>query len=101
RSTPAILTLSLHDALPISVARCECVDRGPAGKRAPEVLLQLRDVSLDGHRERVTHVGRDGLVGVDVGEAGPIAAELDARSRGHRDRKSTRLNSSHVAISYA
>src|SRR5439155_22785945 len=66
-----IYTLSLHDALPISVGA------GPLG----EIVLQPRIiVALE---VRVVDV-RD--VTEDVNE---------------RDRKSTRLNSSHVAISYA
>src|SRR5256885_7259803 len=65
----------------------------------------------DGHRERVAgHEGR-----VVAGGAGDVAvaaqdlveeehlAETDLGSRRHwsRDRKSTRLNSSHLVISYA
>src|SRR5205814_5057916 len=64
-------------------ARGERVDRWSAGEASPELLLQRRDVALDGPHERVTDGGSDGLVGVDVGDVGPIAAELDPRSRGH------------------
>src|SRR6266511_6014593 len=59
-TTTEIYILSLHDALPISIAR------GPAR----------------GARRRRARARR-------------------ARRRGDRDRKSTRLNSSHVKISYA
>src|SRR5690606_41670250 len=76
------LSISLHDALPISLARRRAgpgaggaVRRGAADRRG----------------------GRGGRV-----PAGPPgrrrAAAPDVRSR---DRKSTRLNSSHVKISYA
>src|SRR5438270_11393805 len=58
RATTEIYTLSLHDALPISI-----------------------DV---GHVQRFAH-----------------ARQLDQRLRYLRDRKSTRLNSSHSQISYA
>src|SRR5439155_20026955 len=58
-ATTEIYTLSLHDALPISVQRV-----GAETRHAP---------------------------GADPRAGGP----------GRRDRKSTRLNSSHVAISYA
>src|SRR5689334_23439553 len=75
-------TLSLHDALPISLA----VDRRavPAGEKAfgaehPVFANQL--------------VG----LGIDLGRVGRHA-EADAQLR---DRKSTRLNSSHSSISYA
>src|SRR5207249_9734251 len=74
-----IYTLSLHDALPISQAR-------PRAAGA------------------VHHLRADGPARVDVDQ--PDRA--DHRHRGHaqvpllgRDRKSTRLNSSHVSISYA
>src|SRR2546427_1776245 len=65
-ATTEIYTLSLHDALPISL-----VDPG-AGDACP-------------------HAGRAGRQG----------AGLPARAVGRRDRKSTRLNSSHSQISYA
>src|SRR5207253_10404630 len=71
---PEIYTLSLHDALPISAAlasKCGCDTDQPGAGRANRVASQSRD-----SRRRAK--GGDG-----------------------RDRKSTRLNSSHVAISYA
>src|SRR5690606_42093810 len=73
-------TLSLHDALPIS-------DGDPAGGVAED--------ALDGESLEFVVVGGAGAVSVDVvhlvgGDAG-----------GAEDRKSTRLNSSHVKISYA
>src|SRR5690625_5324571 len=74
---PHLPTLSLHAALPISgVGRAELRGDGlvgPAGCAVP---------------------GDPGAAALAAGPAGP----------GHparRDRKSTRLNSSHVAISYA
>src|SRR3712207_7859933 len=70
-ATTEIYTLSLHDALPISA------DLVRRGVRAPPVRRPGR---------RATHLLRDG--------AGHRAA-------GSRDRKSTRLNSSHANISYA
>src|SRR5207244_13287193 len=74
-----ISTLSLHDALPISAAcRAPRVCRFPLG-RVLELRLPRRDVR---------------------------AERVDMRPRGRadacpRDRKSTRLNSSHQIISYA
>src|SRR5258705_2956437 len=62
-ATTEIYTLSLHDALPISLMRLEMLDQA----------LQ--------HQQ---HLGAAGDIGVD----------------GDGDRKSTRLNSSHLAISY-
>src|SRR5439155_23003736 len=69
-----IHTLSLHDALPIWIA-----------------TSVFNDVS----------VCRLGLPRskVDVASCGPLAKR--SKVEGERDRKSTRLNSSHVAISYA
>src|SRR5207253_11181256 len=75
--TAVIYALSLHDALPICLAR--------AGRRGDERVLAGGDVGpapalRDGRpvREAAAEPGVDG-----------------------GDRKSTRLNSSHVAISYA
>src|SRR3712207_6945546 len=82
-ATTEIYTLSLHDALPISdfprrksvsVLRLLEGDDGPAQEQAVPV------------GERVGHTGL---------ELGPL------RGLGTRDRKSTRLNSSHANISYA
>src|SRR5205807_9144022 len=74
---PEIYTLSLHDALPIFLR----------GEVEVVRLVELQPVAnahdaLDvGHRARA----RDAL----------------ARQHGDQDRKSTRLNSSHLVISYA
>src|SRR5439155_25349184 len=77
-STTAIYTLSLHDALPISVG---------ALQRGAEVLDRVADALL-----------------LLKNEGEQLAPGGHVRTRGDhfiRDRKSTRLNSSHVAISYA
>src|SRR5207248_10630181 len=73
-----IYTLSLHDALPIS-ARCDepgqmCAQQIRAGRQRAE--LEASDAIADGKRRR-------------------------RAERRDRDRKSTRLNSSHRTISYA
>src|SRR5437868_8866020 len=74
-----IYTLSLHDALPIS------------GDRRPAVAAKLANGSLEGTAAcRIVH---------EHVEAGGGRAEEDRRAL--LDRKSTRLNSSHVSISYA
>src|SRR3712207_8649148 len=73
-ATTEIYTLSLHDALPIS--------RGHRGQ---------------GGRPVRGAAGRPPLL-----PAGAVAAGHADRAGGrHRDRKSTRLNSSHANISYA
>src|SRR3712207_8257282 len=78
-ATTEIYTLSLHDALPIW--------RPPPGALAPRPSLRggrrPRQARPRGRRER-QHQGSRG-----------------SRGRRVRDRKSTRLNSSHANISYA
>src|SRR5437870_10373510 len=71
-ATTEIYTLSLHDALPIFFV---CGDRAQAAEFAERAVARSREVG------RPDEGARAGIV---LG-----------------DRKSTRLNSSHVAISYA
>src|SRR5205085_11108157 len=93
---PPILTLSLHDALPIYHGGV-----GPEGVEAPEGALGAG------------RAARDPLVAQSEGQLGDHRRRADvealARKTGSerrmeregRDRKSTRLNSSHSQISYA
>src|SRR5690349_24021855 len=81
-----IYTLSLHDALPIS-AEVERLEDG----------LGLADHGVEGIR-RNTGEARRRRVEPRVERLGDQQRLVDA---GTRDRKSTRLNSSHVEISYA
>src|SRR5439155_17429940 len=76
-----IYTLSLHDALPI----------WPGGVRAVPETVRLRH-----RRLAAREVGGDRR-----GEGRRRRERVLRRQDPHRDRKSTRLNSSHVAISYA
>src|SRR5690606_41937497 len=93
--TPPLYTLSLHDALPIS-ARVPGAGHGAAARARAR-----------GDGVVVRACGGPGAARRDRG--GPGAARAGARpSRADRprvvrpgDRKSTRLNSSHVKISYA
>src|SRR5690606_40167011 len=91
-STTAIYTLSLHDALPISPSKRSraCVEGppGPAGNRPP--------VRCGADQSRTPGRG-SALCGCG---ARRLRNRCGAR-RGEQDRKSTRLNSSHVKISYA
>src|SRR5690606_41689060 len=100
-ASPAIYTLSLHDALPISPSLAPSIG----------VLLNLSPDHLDRHgpaddaeaamrnyaaiKERLVIGAEVAVVGVDDE---PSVAILKRRVA---DRKSTRLNSSHVKISYA
>src|SRR5690606_41059944 len=77
---PEIYTLSLHDALPIL-----------AGENAH---LLAFDVMVDARHPGIDLVGQHAL-SLLRDEPGPFVDRLGP------DRKSTRLNSSHVKISYA
>src|SRR5689334_24800818 len=82
-ATPEIYTLSLHDALPISRASEQ---RG--GERRP-ILSDLRDSgAIEQDADVVLFIHRPEMYQKEDSE-------------GNRDRKSTRLNSSHSSISYA
>src|SRR5690606_39978996 len=96
-STP----LSLHDALPIYFGQNLVV---------LETLVTLEHDAvdyrvLDHGYDHVAVVVGDGVVGEQLGR-GEVLQRLVGKRRGidlpgaHLDRKSTRLNSSHVKISY-
>src|SRR5690606_41654596 len=90
----AIYPLSLHDALPIYRA-------------FPDRDVLRRGLSAVGEtKPRFQHPIRREVCNVDLfdGEIGPklaFSGEASDCDRLVRDRKSTRLNSSHVKISYA
>src|SRR5690606_39638336 len=83
-ATTELYTLSLHDALPISLRR-RPGGRGIAGRLA-----------VGGARHPG---GRDRALPDPAGLPGAHRARAHGYAQG--DRKSTRLNSSHVKISYA
>src|SRR3712207_9417482 len=85
-ATTEIYTLSLHDALPISVAR---------QKMEVEELKRLHEEKM---REQLEPVSEDGPV---YEWDGLRRRKTVLGSQRSRDRKSTRLNSSHANISYA
>src|SRR5690606_39622736 len=74
-----------------------------------DIALDLADIG--GHQAfdpvghigfRARHHGADRLVGVDTGRVRFLAGDIAfLRHQVEKDRKSTRLNSSHVQISYA
>src|SRR5437879_11613784 len=84
-------TLPLHDALPISDARHAAAIHAHEHDLVRSVTRgresQRRAVGLPGRAIVARRIGREAC------ESGPV--------RVHRDRKSTRLNSSHRCISYA
>src|SRR5438034_2819390 len=85
---PKLYTLSLHDALPISCRTfftrlpCQSASRLKAARRA-------KGASRTDSVESQTSFEAQGFHGINRGSAP------------RRDRKSTRLNSSHTVISYA
>src|SRR5206468_9055428 len=86
---PASSPLSLHDALPISSRRPVDVAETDDGR--------FRGVG--GNRGGVPGLGA--AVVPDGAGGAPPPGSLRPRGTGRRDRKSTRLNSSHDHISYA
>src|SRR5699024_12152926 len=92
RATPAVCPLSLHDALPISLIRGLLGLKKPSGGK---LLLGdgLKSTQI-GYVPQQDAVQKDSPASVyEV----TLSGCLNARG----DRKSTRLNSSHVSISYA
>src|SRR5699024_11492291 len=95
RSSSVIPTLSLHDALPISVHLGICyVFKAKFG------IIGL----TDNHKSR-RFQGLGKVAGLGGNLVGKEAVGVGRRQAGfglpQPDRKSTRLNSSHVSISYA
>src|SRR5690606_42092819 len=92
-SSTVISTFSLHDALPIYQSE-DVVAQGDQGVRAVEEPLVVLE----------TDVGVAGPV-VEAAANGPVGRvdeeRVEEEEAGGEDRKSTRLNSSHVKISYA
>src|SRR5690349_19680119 len=95
-ATPEIYTLSLHDALPIYGARCERSESsrgrlsggGRGHRHGRGAALECGGLAtLNGER--------------DDGSGDGIVVAIAHFDEWREDRKSTRLNSSHVEISYA
>src|SRR5690606_40564036 len=91
-------TLSLHDALPISrINRAMTKLVGESACRWAQLGAELRDPSNAGPRQTPVPEAP-----VAPGNSRDDAHEKPMRLKSRRlDRKSTRLNSSHVKISYA
>src|SRR5439155_18733727 len=83
---PYFYTLSLHDALPISLTWRTVLVYRPEHNFPPDLVRQPGSPGQPAHQEPPYR---------------GVATGLARRAGCKRDRKSTRLNSSHVAISYA
>src|SRR5207249_12059328 len=98
---PETPTLSLHDALPIWHRSAELKLHGPAKAELAAVGCVLRRVDYvsrslgDGNVFAVREASERILRGLLQIGVTPLKVDLQ------EDRKSTRLNSSHVSISYA
>src|SRR2546427_7992383 len=87
-ATTEIYTLSLHDALPISRVRAPRPESLSADVTA---RLEAIERGLQGLQQELA----------ETQERLDFAERLLSKAREERDRKSTRLNSSHSQISYA
>src|SRR5437763_7430755 len=94
-SPPKIYTLSLHDALPISTAQLI--------RQLPAIGVTVLGPFGQGFEaDRFQVAGYTGVQTARRGRLGVNGIEEDNLGRAlKRDRKSTRLNSSHRCISYA
>src|SRR5207244_12353443 len=98
RASTQISPLSLHDALPISMADRN-TDQSQTGNGRGALAGGTGALHSDGkHAGRVQGVGEH----LAIARLEDIKRKQRLREkRGIRDRKSTRLNSSHQIISYA
>src|SRR5690606_42002941 len=94
-----IYTLSLHDALPISAA-LGCVARGIAPDAAARHLQDRLESSLAGESSGWRNHCAFTMTGL-ARRVNPVEKHRGLALGNGKDRKSTRLNSSHVKISYA
>src|SRR5207302_8194517 len=88
---PTTYTLSLHDALPISRNELHEVHEPYAKAALEHFVRELESHSSLGHYQDMN------VLGAGPGDDEPLQAGMVFAI----DRKSTRLNSSHVKISYA
>src|SRR5690606_42010401 len=98
--TTAVYTLSLHDALPIceNGSQCTQIYFSANNVRLDEIIVDCLD---DDHNPGNPKGRNPGGLGNHRHKKGENTAQHSADIRNDRDRKSTRLNSSHVKTSYA
>src|SRR5207249_10516353 len=77
------------------------LDEGVDHRPAPDEGLALVDKEPDRHHLQAVRLDRDDAVLEHPGAPARAQHQWDVREPHHPDRKSTRLNSSHVSISYA
>src|SRR5207253_8879860 len=92
--TPQIYTLSLHDALPILRLRDVSDETGLLAIQGPQAEQLLASLTPVG-------VGMIPYYHFTEGKVAGAQCFISRTGYTGEDRKSTRLNSSHVAISYA
>src|SRR5207249_8357097 len=100
RASPSLCyTLSLHDALPICFVQIRLLPgrRVVAEEAADEINLLVRVPHLDCNGGTQSVAVWAALAPFRLAKGNPVWRE----GIGQGDRKSTRLNSSHVSISYA
>src|SRR5437773_382174 len=95
---PATYTLSLHDALPIWLPRSPDGFKTRAGKQVVALLLGLATERADVDVDKLPVTLHDASSDEDQLHVPGVRPHHD---RACGDRKSTRLNSSHITISYA
>src|SRR5690606_40516865 len=100
-STNARYTLSLHDALPIFIKGMTQQLMEFMEQHQFETIDDFRGHSLQYVTSHTDLVARQAAARGNVVNGVATRAHADAQWSGTQDRKSTRLNSSHVKISYA
>src|SRR5690606_40977683 len=88
-------TLSLHDALPIFMLGHQTGDEGAPDDGGPKFVLKM-----DHHATPALYGSNQAAFSVKLDAPGVTVIEKSLQGE-ILDRKSTRLNSSHVKISYA
>src|SRR5699024_12198067 len=100
-STTPIYTLSLHDALPISILK---TNPNFYAQKISQVVQETETIGekMNPDYELIRNlIDKDQLNQLSEEKRQIIVENFQAGTDQYQDRKSTRLNSSHVSISYA
>src|SRR5947207_694445 len=95
-----MITLCLHDALPISFAGRRLSESGGVAEAEVSAGPKARQTVVERHRAKRLERRRANLR-PDADAVAPAHPTAGPGTLARRDRKSTRLNSSHTVISYA